>query len=66
MKIDSSTLQQYDTQHGDLARELGIHKTTLTNWAKNRPGFPQPLRLSRTLVRYNRAAVMRYLLEQGA
>lgn len=63
MKIDQ--FDRYTHSGREAAAALKIHPSTLCHLAKN-PDFPQPLRISRRIVRYDLQAIKRYLLEQGA
>lgn len=60
MKIDTHRSSGKDT-----AAAIGITEPTLIRWAKN-PEFPQPLRITRRMVRYDLDAVKRYLSERAA
>lgn len=66
--IDRDTTMKIDTHRSscqETAFALGIDCSTLTRWTKN-PEFPQPLRISRKIVRYNLDEVKRYLSERAA
>lgn len=45
----------------EAAAALKIDPATLCRWAQTRPGFPQPLRLSRKVIRYDLTAIKRFL-----
>ncbi|WP_247269771.1 helix-turn-helix transcriptional regulator [Pseudomonas sp. YL2] len=60
MKIDTHRSSGQAT-----AAAIGITESTLIRWAKD-PEFPQPLRITRKVVRYDLDAVKRYLSERAA
>ena len=47
------------------AADLGISEATLCRWAKD-PRFPQPLRITRRVVRYDLDAIKRFLSNEAA
>jgi len=49
----------------DTAAAIGVTCPTLVRWAKD-PEFPQPMRITRRIVRYNLDAVKQYLSEKAA
>ena len=40
-----------------LAERYGVARTTPWDWAKNKPGFPQPVRLSERCTRWKLSEV---------
>ncbi len=68
MQSHSSILEKIDTHtatSAEVCARFGISQPTLHRWTKNRPGFPKPLRLSSRMVRYDIAAIDRYLSTQS-
>lgn len=59
MKVDT-----HKHTPAEVCAEFGICKQTLIRWAKN-PEFPQPLRLTSRIVRYDLEAIKRHLSEKG-
>lgn len=60
MKFDT-----YRHSGKETAAAIGVTSPTLVRWAKD-PEFPQPMRITRRIVRYNLDAVKLYLSEKAA
>jgi len=60
MKIDT-----HKDRPADVCAAIGITPPTLVRWAKN-PAFPQPLRITRRVVRYDLDAIKRFLSGETA
>lgn len=45
----------------DVCYKLGVSASTLSRWVKTRKGFPQPIRLSPRMLRYDISAIEKYL-----
>lgn len=50
----------------EVCYKLGFSASTLSRWVKTRPGFPQPIRLSPRMLRYDLQAIEQYLSREEA
>lgn len=60
----SSNLDQY-VRASSLARQLGIHRSTLWRWAKEKPSFPRPLKITEGVTLWSLEEVQAWLQQQG-
>lgn len=60
----SANLDQY-VRASSLARQLGIHRSTLWRWVKEKPSFPRPLKITEGVTLWSIEEVQAWLQQQG-
>ena len=58
-------IETHNAKPSEVCAALRITPPTLVRWAKN-PDFPQPLRITRRVVRYDLEAIKRHLSGEAA
>lgn len=48
-----------------LARLLGVHRSTLWRWVKEKPSFPRPLKITEGVTLWSLEEVQAWLQQQG-